>query len=274
MAGGCAAAVARAEISQVASPAPGIVCYSETRAGPPATRLLVAVIDLKNPGLRIRVAPGGPDPDGAGKWRTTLMTPTAIAEREHFALVVNGGFFAVPGLKDAEGALSGYRAGQWAAPVGPVVTDGRLWSSSRGGFACLIVHRDGSAAIKSISRPAAEDFEVVNGGPLLLRDGVPILLKEGARAPRTAAGLNAAGTKLVLLVLDGRRPGVAEGMTLAELTREMIHLGCWQALNLDGGGSSLMAVRDAKTGGMVILNHPTDGHERPVASVLGISTAP
>ncbi len=73
-------------------PFEGVVCYSETRKEPP-TRLFVAEVDLTNPNLRLRVAPGGADPDGPGPWQTTLMTPTRIASREGFDLVVNGDFF-------------------------------------------------------------------------------------------------------------------------------------------------------------------------------------
>jgi exopolysaccharide biosynthesis protein len=73
------------------------------------------------------------------------------------------------------------------------------------------------------------------------------------------------------MVVDGRKPGIAIGMNYEELAAEMIRLGCRDALNLDGGGSSVMAVRDAATGGMKILNAPTDGRERAVADVLGIS---
>lgn len=59
-------------------------------------------------------------------------------------------------------------------------------------------------------------------------------------------------------------------MSYDELATEMIRLGCTEALNLDGGGSSVMAVRDAATGQFQILNQPTDGHERAVANVLGV----
>jgi len=45
-------------------------------------------------------------------------------------------------------------------------------------------------------------------------------------------------------------------------------------LNLDGGGSSVLAVREAGTGQMKILNEPTDGRERAVADVLGITVTP
>jgi exopolysaccharide biosynthesis protein len=70
--------------------------------------------------------------------------------------------------------------------------------------------------------------------------------------------------------VDGRRPGVAIGMSYDEEAALMLRLGCQQALNLDGGGSSVMAIRNP-AGEYQILNTPSDGHERPVADVLGIS---
>jgi len=45
--------------------------------------------------------------------------------------------------------------------------------------------------------------------------------------------------------VDGRKPGVAIGMNYDELAREMLRLGCDEALNLDGGGSSVMAIRES-----------------------------
>jgi exopolysaccharide biosynthesis protein len=70
-------------------------------------------------------------------------------------------------------------------------------------------------------------------------------------------------------LVDGRKPGVAIGMTYDEEAAEMLRLGCRQAVNFDGGGSSVMAVRE--TGELKVLNEPTDGRERAVGNVLGIS---
>ena len=91
------------------------------------------------------------------------------------------------------------------------------------------------------------------------------------RHPRTVVGLNRGATKMILLVVDGRKPGVALGMNCDELAAELLRLGCDDALNLDGGGSSVMAVRDPAKDEFKILNQPTDGRERAVANVLGIS---
>ena len=100
----------------------------------------------------------------------------------------------------------------------------------------------------------AQQTLVVGGGPRLVRAGrVAVSARlEGfappqapaffgtfvaARQPRTLAGVRADGTVL-LVTVDGRRPGWSVGMTLPEAARLMLSLGARDALNLDGGGSS------------------------------------
>lgn len=253
-------------------PLPGVALFSETRTQPP-TRLFVAFIDLTEPGLRLRVSRGGADPDGAGPWQTTLMRPTEIAAREGLDFVVNGDFYRVPAMDDPvrTNAVRGY---SWSAVSGPAVSQGITWSASSQPRPCLVVNRSGKAAIKLRARPEPEDWEVVAGNTMLVRDGVAVPHENKVRHPRTALGLNADATQLVVLVVDGRKPEVAIGMNYEELSAELIRLGCHSALNLDGGGSSLMAVRDPARTGYRILNVPTDGRERPVANVLGVSVSP
>lgn len=124
--------------------------------------------------------------------------------------------------------------------------------------------------------PLEPGDQVLGGGPRLLRDGKISVEAEGgsvngsfasARHPRTAVGF-AAG-KVVLLVVDGRLPGYSAGMSLPELAQAMLDLGCTDAMNLDGGGSSTLWVRGS------LVNRPSDGRERPVANgLLVFSTAP
>ena len=71
-----------------------------------------------------------------------------------------------------------------------------------------------------------------------------------ARHPRTAVGAKKDGT-ILLVTVDGRRPDDSVGMTIPELTDLMLELGCTSAVNLDGGGSTTMVVRDQ------IVNHPS-----------------
>ena len=266
----CFVCSASGEVSATNEALPGVFIHSETRPNPP-TRLFVAEVDLKNPRLHLRVAPGGPDPDGPGQWQTTLMTPTKIAAREKFDFVVNGDFFKARGVNDGEGTNAAFRTAQWALVSGPATTDGKTWAVSTNARPCLVVHKNHSVTIETRTQPAPDAWEVIAGNTLLVKDGVLVPHPGKVRHPRTAVGLDATGNKLMILVVDGRKPGIAAGMSYDELAAEMLRLGCRQALNLDGGGSSVMAVRGAGKDKLEILNEPTDGRERAVANVLGIA---
>ena len=83
------------------------------------------------------------------------------------------------------------------------------------------------------------------------------------RHPRTAACYNA--REWIFVVVDGREPQLSMGMTLEELGDFMVSLGCTEAINLDGGGSSVMAVAfpgSSAPGTVSIVNSPSDGVER------------
>ncbi len=92
----------------------------------------------------------------------------------------------------------------------------------------------------------------IGGGPMLIRDSINVAVdnywKEvfdgggiagTSRQPRTAIGATNKG-KLILMVVDGRTMNGSAGMTLAEMANLMLKLGVKQAINLDGGGSSVM----------------------------------
>jgi exopolysaccharide biosynthesis protein len=67
----------------------------------------------------------------------------------------------------------------------------------------------------------------------------------------------------VLVVVDGRQPQLSRGMTLQELAGLMSSLGCGDALNLDGGGSSTLYIQGS------VVNSPSDaGIERPVSDAI------
>ncbi len=96
--------------------------------------------------------------------------------------------------------------------------------------------------------------------------------------PRTAIGTDQSGTVAWLVVVDGRQPGYSEGVNLHELGQIMLDLGCWQATNMDGGGSSVMAMAD-DDGELRLLNTPSgrrDGEVaiRPLPMVLTIRERP
>jgi hypothetical protein len=118
--------------------------------------------------------------------------------------------------------------------------------------------------------PGAVDL--LGGNPMLVVDGAVVSAdvdRSGGYfdpAPRTAVGLTAEGT-LLLVVVDGRRPGYSSGASLRQLADHMAALGARQALNLDGGGSSTMWLNG------VVANRPSDGAERGVSSALVVLPA-
>ena len=124
----------------------------------------------------------------------------------------------------------------------------------------------------------AVELEAVNGiggGPVLLKNGeirntfvqelfdgpTGILCEE--EHPRTAVGVSSDFAYMVFFVCEGRQmtPGI-QGLTHADLAQIMLDLGCSDALNLDGGGSTCMLVCGNET------IKPSDGSQRAVASTL------
>lgn len=84
------------------------------------------------------------------------------------------------------------------------------------------------------------------------------------RQPRTLAGIDKHG-RLLLVTVDGRQPGISEGFTLSEAARFMRSLGAVRALNLDGGGSTAMAIDGA------LVNVPSDAAgERAVGDTVQV----
>ncbi|MBW6458077.1 MAG: phosphodiester glycosidase family protein, partial [FCB group bacterium] len=89
------------------------------------------------------------------------------------------------------------------------------------------------------------------------------------RHPRTAIGFNQDSTKVYFVVVDGRQAGYSVGMSLYEMAAFMKDIGIAHAVNLDGGGSSSMVVRN------YVMNKPSDGSERSVSNgIICVSTAP
>ena len=96
----------------------------------------------------------------------------------------------------------------------------------------------------------------IGGGPVLVQEGKQLISNDEERMftgkarhdrhPRTAMGYTASGD-LIVLVVEGRHPGVAEGASLVHLADMLVELGCVEALNLDGGGSSCMLVNGKET---------------------------
>jgi len=108
------------------------------------------------------------------------------------------------------------------------------------------------------------------GGKLLIDNG-SITTKGidagNLRRARSAAGVKEDGS-VILYEIDGNQENHSAGLTAAELGTELKELGCVQAICLDGGGSSVMALRQPGESETVLLSSPSEGSERACANYI------
>lgn len=120
---------------------------------------------------------------------------------------------------------------------------------------------------------------IISGGPYLVKEGqvyVDVTAQKLAsitgKNPRTAIGYTK-DNEFIMVTVDGREEASA-GMTLGELAKLMKEFGCTNAMNLDGGGSSVMYVsgrivnKPAQVGGIPISNALTISEKSQIASVV------
>lgn len=120
--------------------------------------------------------------------------------------------------------------------------------------------------------PKFEDIRfAVGAGTLLLKDGAEakIINDIPGNHPRTAIGVNSDGTKFYLVTVDGRQAN-AKGVSLQVLAEIMAEIGCYDAANLDGGGSTTMVIKSNVTGEQEVVNTLSDKYLRAVANGVGI----
>ena len=121
--------------------------------------------------------------------------------------------------------------------------------------------------------PSADVDLAVSGSQRLVIDGEKGTAEQ-VEAARAAVGVNRDGTEIYIVAIDGRASD-SRGQTIQELAQLMIDLGAYNAVNLDGGGSTTMLGRPAGATELELLNRPSDGSERLVAnSLVFYSSAP
>jgi len=131
----------------------------------------------------------------------------------------------------------------------------------------MALKKSSSAGVKKWKMQTA-----VGGGPVLVQNGAIKItnneeLKFTGKAindmhPRTLMGYTK-NNQLIIMVIEGRNPGIADGASLIQAAQLMIELGCKEALNLDGGGSSCMLINGKET-----IKPSDKGLERPVPAVF------
>ncbi len=231
----------------------GISYWLVTTNEPHVLRIHHLKVDIANPRISVANVMAS-DPDGAGPAETSLEPPAVLVEQCGALACINANRWQ--SLPDALGK----RSTDWTIhmPVdmqGLAVCNGVVRSKAEDEYCAFWIDDKGAPHIGNPD-VNAKVREGVAGFTRLLKDGQIVQPDDPAIHPRTALGLDASNRYLFLVVVDGRQPGYSEGMTTPELAQYMKSLGCRNALNLDGGGSSVMLVTDAKAKEYV-LNEPS-----------------
>ena len=252
------------------SPAPGLAYYGVgSPEGPWAIHLMRVDLSQCELGLEILKAPRQ---EGASGGRSRVSEMEEVRDGRVVA-AVNGDFFTPEGISVGTEVVEGVVSRVRNRPALAWRPGDLPWMGVPGleGDSVLVL-----GWRLPLSRSDGATL-VVGGFPLLMKDGdrvgdlgvgeVPSF--SAARHPRTAVGLDRAGRRLWLVVVDGRRPGYSDGMTLPELADLLEDLGVTDAVNLDGGGSTVMVLEGVR------MNSPSDQEgERPVVNALGVVRDP
>jgi hypothetical protein len=159
-----------------------------------------------------------------------------------------------------------------AKPGETIVNPGNhllIWSTRREWMSCMQV--GAVVALRMESTPAA--VQAVGGGPRLVREGKPSLEFEAegwtpveaaklrGLNPRTASGVSQDGKTAFMVVVEGRK-AISQGLDADDLAKLLINLGCWDAMNHDGGGSASLY-----TPGKFVINQ---AQPRPIKNGLAV----
>lgn len=159
----------------------------------------------------------------------------------------------------------------YVTPLGITVVDGKIRTFSNNSSLSFVGFNNKGHLVgtKITTQQQITQQGILQGAsflPRLLQDGKRLAIPKGwanARQPRTLIGHFDNGDLLVI-VIDGRREGWSNGVTLEEAQRKLQEFHVVDAYNLDGGGSSAFYYNGK------LLNKPSGGSERPVVSNLVI----
>lgn len=212
----------------------------------------VLEVDLTMPGVSLRATTSA----------QRKRTPSSYGKLVGAQAVINADFFSFTDYSTRGLAVGNFK--KW-----PNSADTKMWGTVAFGGKNRV---EIAPVSNEVTFDSAWMKGVVGGWPMVVLGGNVLPANASThctvRHPRTAVGLNQAGTTLYLAVVDGRQTS-SIGMTCNELGTLLHGLGAHQVLSLDGGGSSAMWVD-----GLGVVSSPSDGHERVVANHLAVHAPP
>ncbi|HIK32947.1 MAG TPA: phosphodiester glycosidase family protein [Oscillatoriales cyanobacterium M59_W2019_021] len=251
---------------------PGITYDRQALDTPRPIVLHIVTLNLEEAKIRVGVTPGNPTSD---RTEITARTTTEFLREFNPILAINANFF----FPFRENTPWDYypKSGDRANAVGLAISDSKTYSSAEKRWSALCFSNRQRAQIRSDGTCPPDTLNAVAGSAVLVANGQPTQLPRNTPNndglySRTAVGIDETGTKLWIVAIDDKQAFYSEGVTLKELTDLFLKLGVDAAINLDGGGSTTLAIADEQKGA-IVLNSPIHtklpGRERPVANHIG-----
>lgn len=263
----CSLGYAREIIDLVPGHPGTLFCWTESHTNPRPLKTYFLMVDLTSKDLEVIAIPGD-DPDGNGPAESQLTSPITLFKKYNAIAAVNANAFASLRKKKIDHPL--WYKGQPVDIRGMVVSEGKIVSPVEAKRTVFWLDADQKPHLGNPVKGASVAEAVSDWvSPLILNSKIIPNASDSEKQPRTALGFDDSGKWLLLAVVDGRQPGFSEGVTLYELAKIMQARGCTQAINLDGGGSSIMLIREPDNK-VRILNSPSGGAPRPVPVLLAI----
>lgn len=247
----------------------GVEYIRDVRNSPRNIVAHIIVVDLKADGIKTLVTPGDPQADLSLKAQTT----SSFLTNNGLQVAINGDAFT-PWYSN--NIFDNYpQPGDPVESIGIAASQGIRYSSETDSEPTLYLSATNQARFNV---QIGKLYNAISGNRFLIKNGkISQDLDDDQIDPRTAIALDRASRHLILVVVDGRQPGYSEGVTLHELAEIILHHGGYNAMNLDGGGSSTMVV-ESPFGTSKVLNSPINngipGRQRPVGNHLGIYAKP
>ncbi|MBD1869849.1 phosphodiester glycosidase family protein [Cyanobacteria bacterium FACHB-471] len=248
----------------------GIVYRRIAKSLPRPVVIHVTTIDLTAPGIRVFVTPGMPTSDNR---ETQAQTTSEFVDEFDLQLAVNASFF----YPFEENTPWNYypHSGDRTNVLGQGISNGLLYSPADPDWSVLCFADNNQARIAAQECPSGT-VQAIAGSDVLIEQGDRLdadldSYNNRIPYPRVATAINREGNQLYLVVVDGKQPLYSEGVTTTELTEILLEMGAYSALNLDGGGSTILVA--ATPSGTTVLNAPIHTkvpmRQRPVANNLG-----
>ena len=223
--------------------------------------------------------------ENINKWRQPGI-PTMYLLTDHFgsSTQTSGkGWFLIASPEDGELAIGGRQTlkidekfeydGNIAIPDGKYVitVDSAAGNEEALAFMNTVEIGDNitvtAEAVEDNDKWSQAEQVISSVGGRLVEDGVAGTDFETGASPRTAVGIKENGN-IIFYVLDGRQPGYSYGAQLKTLAARMIELGCVDAINLDGGGSTSLMGYFPGDEYPTLINSPSDGELRAVSNFI------